>query len=507
MSGDHSANGRFTTGNKSGVRKGKRAAGSDGVIVNGGYVHTGETSTLLQGRQKWVEYSNTFSFPPVAIAALLRYALISGAKWSLAENKSGSRDAIRGAEIVQDGLLDARLDSGDTWPEIAAKASMSYFNGSSLHASALGRRKDGTVVYTDIAHRPMDTIEQWHRDSTGKPFHSVTQRVVGDPFTIPLNESLYLVERMLGDNPFGVGVLRLCVERIKRAGDYEALEGSELFSSLGGLPIARVPLEEIYANAPKDPTARASYVSDRTTKIKEVVQNRIKTPNKQQWIELDSVTYQGSDPNSISSIPKWGIEVLKAELQGLVEARKVVTDLHLDVARVLHVEFVYVGGGDSAGTFGMHESKLSSFAKMTQASLNRIGTRATQQLARRLVAANGLDPDIACPTMVPEQITMQSVLDTVSMLEGMQRAGLHPHDPARNILREQRGLPPEPDEQSKELMAPRAVVPDEDEEDEEDDEEIDDDDEDQVDGDKADDVKDPKVDDEDAIEDKEPDDE
>ena len=488
MSGDRTANGRFASGNKASIAKAKRAAGSDGVVAHGGYVQSGETSSKLQGRQKWIEYANAFSFPPVAIAALLRYALISGAKWSLVENKSGSRDAIRGAEIVQAGLLEATLDSGDTISEIAAKASMSYFNGSSLHASAMGRRKDGMVVYTDIAHRPMPTIERWLRDSDTKPFHSVEQRVNGTPFIVPLNECLYVVERMLSDDPFGVGVLRLVIERIRRAGEYEMLEGSELFSSLGGMPIARAPLEEIAASAPKDETKRAEYIAARTAKLQEIVQNRIKHPSKQQWVELDSATYQGSDPNTISTVKKWDIEIVKKELQGILEGRGVIKDHHLDVARMFHVEFIYVGGGDSAGTFGMHESKVSSFAKMTQTSLNRVGTRLTQQKARRLVAANGLDPDVACPTCVPEQITMQSVLDTVAMLEGITRAGLHPKDPARNMLREQRGMPPEPEEQLDDMRAPRTKVPDKDE-----------------DIDEVDEVEEDEL--EDDIEDKEPDDE
>jgi len=436
------------------VEKAKRAAGHDDVVVYSGYVASNESSPELTGSQKWTTYAKAFDRPPVAIRALLQHALLSGAKWSLVENESGSKDAIRGAEIVQQGLLDARLPT--PWCEVVAKAAMSWFNGSSLHATAMGRRKDGLVVYTDIAHRPMHTIDKWLRPADNQPFTDVEQRTRdGRTATIPLNECLYLVERMLSDDPFGVGVLRLVVERIRRAGKYEQLEGSELFSSMAGTPIYRAPFEEIneQAKLTEDP---AGYKTAKLTPIKEALANRIKSPERQMYVGLSSQTYQGTDPNTISGVKKWDIEILKGDLQGLAEIRKVISDLDLDIARIMGVEFVLVGGNDSAGSYGMHESKVGMFQSTMQALLVRIADRATQQLARRLVAANGLDPDVACPVLVAEKISTTAVMDAVAALEGLTRAGLHAKDPARNIIRERLELPPEPEEAFADLMTPRA---------------------------------------------------
>ena len=127
---------------------------------------------------------------------------------------------------------------------------------------------------------------------------------------------------------------------------------------------------------------------------------------------------------------------------------------------MLGVEFVFVGGGDTAGTYGMHESKVGVFAKALQTGVDRIANRATQQLLRPLVAANGLDPDDACPTLVAERISIGAVLEAAQMLALMSQAGLHPKDPARNILREREGLPPEPEDLIEaDLMLPRAPAP------------------------------------------------
>jgi hypothetical protein len=453
VSGDRTAKGRFAPGNRAAsVSKAKRPAGSDDIVAFSGFVSTQESSADLQGSKKWTTYARAFDRPPVAIRALIQHALLSGAKWSLHENESGSKDAIRGMEVVEQGLLEARLPT--PWPEIVAKAAMSWFNGSSLHATSMGRRKDGLVTYTDIAHRPMHTIDGWLSPTNSAPWEYARQRTRdGRTAEIPLNECLYIVEKMLSDDPFGVGTLRLVVERIRRAGKYEQLEGSELFSSMAGTPIYRAPFEEINAEVANEENPTAAR-DRKLSPIREAVANRIKSPEKQMYVGLSSATYTGNDPNTISGIKKWDIEILKGDLQGLAEIRKVISDLDLDIARIMGVEFVLVGGNDSAGSYGMHESKVSMFTATMQALLSRVADRATQQLARRLVAANGLDPDIACPTLVPEKITMNAVLDVVAALEGITRAGLRPDDPATNIIRERMELPPAPDGAA-DLMLPR----------------------------------------------------
>lgn len=460
--------------NPAGVAKAKRAAGSDAVLSYGGYVHdVGEDSSKLTGREKWVTYANAFAHPAVAVSLLLRSALLAGVKWSLTENPAGGDAARRGVEIVEQGLLKARLPK--PWTKVVCKAAMHYFNGFSLHATAMGRRKDGLVVYTDIAHRPPHTIDKWHRPDPQAPWSEVEQRVDGgQSYKISLDECLYLVNDQIGDAPTGTGVLRLVVERLRRIGHYEALEGSELFSSMAGTPIYRVPMEEIVAELGSGATAEEiqAHVDTRTKVIREAVANRIKSPEKRQYLGLSSRTYQGSDPNSISGVKEWDIEILKAELQGLLEIRKVITDSDLHVARILDVVFAFVGGGDSTGTYGMHESKVDLFVGTLQSDVTQIATAADQQLVRRLVAANGEDPDVAAPALVPAPIVAADVEKQARVLGLINLAGLPPNHPAKPIMFDRMGLP-WVDEHEVDLLAPRRPMPEEGVEDEESDPEPD----------------------------------
>jgi hypothetical protein len=427
---------------KSVVEKAKaNAAGTDGVISYGGYLQNGEQSSKLVGRQKWIEFANAFFRPPVAIAALLRSALLRGVKWSLEENPAGGKAARKGLQIVQDGLLDARMPK--SWPVVAAKAANgAYFHGFSLHAAGIARRPDGLVTFTEIAHRPQYTVQRWLRAAPTEPFTDVEQWTDdGRRYPVPLAECLYLVNDTLTDSPDGLGVLRLIVERIRRVGNYEALEGSEYFGSMGGTAIARVPLEEIGHGAPADEAGAVAYKKARTANIESIVASRIKTPEKQQYAVLDSATYQGTDPNTISNVRKWDIEIVKAELQGVVPLRGVISDHDLDIARILGVEFVFVGGGDSAGSYGMHESKVSLFAAQLTADNALVACQGTQQLARRIVAANGLDPDDATPTLTPSPISTEDVLKTAQTLVQVNLAGLAPNHPAKKAIFDRMNLP------------------------------------------------------------------
>lgn len=422
------------------VEKAKAAPGSVGVVSYGGFIQTNDPAALT-GTRKWTEYANAWTVPACAVWAILRSALLAGMKWSLTENPAGGDQAKRGVEVVQAGLLDARL--AKPWPQIAAKALMADANGFSLHAAALGRRKDGAVVYTDIAHRPPHTIEKWLRDADDKPWRAVEQRISnGKTYPVPLDECLYLVNDTLTDSPEGVGFLRLIVERLRRITKYERLEGSELFSSMGGIPIARAPLEEIAAQAGgRDATAVATAITTATSAIEGAVSERIKSPETQQYLKLDSATFKGSNPDTISGTQKWGIEIIKGDLQGLPEIRKIISDLHLDVARMLGVEFVFIGGGDSAGTQALHESKTSVFAQSLQAGASRVALAADQQLVRRLVRANGLDPDVAAPYLTPAPISARDVEKVARALGLLNMAGLAPNHPAKIAMFEALELP------------------------------------------------------------------
>lgn len=448
------------SGNPAGrpVRKGKAAPGSDGVVSYGGYITSGEGNSALTGSQKWITYANAINEAVIATGVRYFGNLLAGTEWHADPSPEGGADAARAVEIVEAGLLNNRL-MPRPWPMVVRKAAMCRLMGYSLHATALARRPDGLVVFSDIAHRPQRTIIEWHRDDEAAPWRSVVQQTTsGKRYELELAECFYCVDDTLTDSPEGVGLLRHVIELVRRLGLYQALEGKAYFEDMGGLPIGRAPLEEIAEGVSGTVDQKRAAITAATASLTDAVSKRAKSPETQQWLMLDSRTYTGSNPDTISGIQKWGVELVKSETNGLPDINVVIGRLQLEIARVLGIEFAMVGGGDSAGTYGMHEDKTSMFASNLQTALTEIGGFATRQLARRLVAANGLDPDTCTPMLVAEPISTEAIETVTRSLGNIAMAALAPDDPARNVLRKRMRLPPEPD-RSASVMVPRAPLP------------------------------------------------
>lgn len=420
------------------ITKAKAAPGSDGVASYGGYLAPSTLTPALTGSAKWTSYASAYRHPAVAIALLLRYALLRGVKWQLTPNPAGGDLAELGVDITQRGLIDARMPK--PWTNIVPKAAMAWANGFSLHATSMGRRADGLVTYTDIAHRPAHTIEEWHRRDPQRPFDRVTQRISGGrSYNIDLAGCLYIVNDALTDAPDGMGVLALVADRLRKIDLYESREGTEIFSSMGGTPIARVPMAEIEEGSRTAPEAdRAAWRARMLGPIEGIVRDRVKRPELLQYAVMDSATFESSD-GSPSGIKKWDIEIVKGDLQGLTDIRGIIASMHLDVARVLGVEWVFMGS--DGGAFAMHADKTNMFAATLQGDLNAIASSADDQLVRPLMLANGLDPDLAAPILMPGRITGSDVEKAARTLGLIQTAGLPPNHPAKRALYETLELP------------------------------------------------------------------
>lgn len=444
------------------IAKANAAPGYDGVQASYGYVRSGENDSRLSGATRWKTFANLYrTCPPVPIWARLRDRLLSGIQWTLTPNEAGGELAERGVEVVAEALLKVRLGAGASvrpWSKVAARAmNGAAATGFSLHALAFGRRKrDGLVVYTDIAHRPQPTIEKWWREGgDATPFVRVQQTLsTGQTASLDLRDCLYVVNDN-GTNseaPTGVGMLDLIAERARLLGVYESIIGTEIASSMGGIPISRAPLQEIASEAKSKLeklgqsgsdllSGIASVVAAKTLSLRTFLANRFKDPTTLQWLELDSVTYQGTDPNSISGVNKWGVEIIKPELQGVTESHPIAREFILDIARMLGVEHVFVGGGETTGTYGMHESKISALGADLSAEARLFAAVADDQIVRRIVAANGLDPDLAAPSLTPGPIMRADVLKAVQAIAQLNMAGLATNHPAKRAVFEGVDLP------------------------------------------------------------------
>lgn len=455
----------------------RSAAGYDGVSASGGYIATHEGDSYLSGSQRWKTFANLWrTVPPVSIWARLRQRLLSGIDWSTTANEAGMTGspadqaaAQRGMEIAEQALLKARLGGSRPFALVAARAmNGSAAFGHSISATAIGRReRDGLIVYTEIAARPQHTISSWYREREDdvSPFVRVGQELPnGRTLTINLADCLYLVSDAGtgSESPAGVGQLELIAERARQLGVYESLLGTEVASSLGGVPIYRAPLQEMAESARGNKFMTAgrtrdeiaglvvAAIDEKTRPLREFVTKRFKDPLKLAWFGLDSATYETTDGNP-SGTPKWSLEIVKGDLQGVTETHPITRDFILDIARMLGVEHVFTGG-DSRGSYGLHESQVMTLGADLAAESALFARIAEDQLLRPIIAANGLDPDIATPSLNSSPIMRADVLKAVQAIQALNMAGLSANHPARKAVFEGVDLPWQDEE---EPMLPR----------------------------------------------------
>jgi hypothetical protein len=422
--------------------------GGDGVQAYGGYLVDNERRPELTGSRKWITYGNATNTAIVATGLRRTLDLLAGTEWHAEPNEYGGRNAQRGADLVTKGLLKASLPK--PWSTVVRKAALYKYYGFSLHEWSTKRASDGKIVFADIAHRPQYTVDRWDKPDERMPWQAVSQLTrTGNRWVIPRERLFYAVDDMLTDSPDGTGLMRHIIELVRKLGVFEGLEALAYETDLRGMPIGRAPIGELVAKAVADSGGdRAkvqSYVTERTQKLANALQAIVKTPDKLQYLLLDSASYTGADENTFSAIQKWGFDLLKGESNGVPEVAAAIGRIQLEIARVLGIEFAMVGGNDSAGSFGMHADKTSAFATTLQTTLTELAAFATNDLARTLVGLNGLDVETCTPKLVAEPISMDAIEGVCRSLAMLSQAGLQPDDEAIGVLRRRMHLPPAPE--------------------------------------------------------------
>jgi hypothetical protein len=334
---------------------------------------------------------------------------------------------------------------------VVRKTALYRYFGFALHEWCAARSDAANqIVFTDIAHRPQHSIDGWDKPSEQLPWQAVRQLTrAGNRFVIPRSRLFYAVDDSLTDSPDGVGLLRHVVELVRRLGVYEGLEGLAYQTDLRGMPSATAPIAELVAAAKSDGAATRdqvqAFVETRLQNLTNLISSYAKTPDQLMYLLLDSAPYLNVDQSTVSQVKKWSLELLKGQSNGVAEVASAIGRVQLEIARVLGIEFVLVGGNDSAGSHGMHSDKTRFFAQNLQTILSEIATFATNDLARTLVGLNGLDPETATPRLVAEPISLEAVLETCQSLSELAKAGLAADDQAIPVLRARMHLPDAPE--------------------------------------------------------------
>lgn len=420
--------------------------GSDGTAAFGGYVFSSEQNADLVGTKLYTTLNNTIQ-NTIIVGAGVRYFLnlIAGTAWSVEPNEEAGELGERAAELVRTGLIENYMPN--PWFSVVRKAAMFRYLGFSIQEWVMRRRaQDGATIFADIQHRPQYTIEQWDIPDGGGALQGVVQRtqVSAREYYVPRGQMFYCVDNTFTDNPDGQGVLRHIVEHSRRLARYEQLEGFGFESDLRGIPIGRVPGSELKEYAASEGLGDG-WVTKQTAAIRSFVQNHVRNP--QLSIVLDSEPYRDKSPDARpSAMPKWGIELLQGNGAGLTEVAGTIERLNREIARVLGMDFLMLGG-DGKGSLALSRDKTSMFATVIQSTLRELAWFAERDLIRPLLEMNGLDPDVCAPHLLPDPVATDTIESVTNALVNLATAGapLMPGDPAIDQIRARLHLAAQPE--------------------------------------------------------------
>ncbi len=413
-----------------------KKVGVSGTAIFGGYIQHVEKDPKLVGMERYRTFSEILANITI-VAAGVRYFLnlIGKPTWT-AEPVDQSPAAIDAAEFVDDVLADMQTP----WPRVVRRAGMYRFHGFSIQEWTAKKRDDGRIGFLDVEPRPQKTIMQWDRDEHGV----IRGMVQEDPESsqrlyLPRGKMLYIVDDSLDDSPEGLGLFRHAAETANRLKRLQNLETMGYDTDLRGIPVARAPLSAMADSGIPDEKQQEALQP-----LREAIENQVKTYSK--GYLLDSITYQTDDEKqSPSQIRQWDLDVIKGGSTGLADVGKAIVRQNLELARLLGVEHLLIGG-DARGSQALSRDKSHNFGLIVDSSAQEVAWSVTNDLVVPLFRLNAIPLELV-PRLKVEQIQYRDIKEVTEALSNMASAGalIEPDDPVVGQVRDIMGLPrPDP---------------------------------------------------------------
>lgn len=428
-------------------------AGVSGTAVIAGFVQSNETNAKLIGTQRYRTAADILTNISI-VAAGTRYFLnlLSHPAWSV-EPADDSLEAQEAAEFVESCMYDMQT----SWARVIRRSGMYRFHGFSIQEWIAKRRADGRFGFYDIEARPQFTIERWDVDLDGAVL-GVIQRgpATGQEYYIPRNKVLYFVDDTLTDSPEGMGLFRHLVDPAERLKRYLELEGMGFERDLRGIPIGKAPLTAIN-KAVKDKILTEAEGTALIQALKDFV--KLQAKKRDTALVLDSQPYenQTADGLQVAGAPMWGVELLTGGATGLEAMGASIMRTIEEMARIMGVENLLLGGASSGGNRALSEDKSHNLYLTANAALNDMAEIAEKDFINPLWRLNGFDPALK-PGFKTEDVAFRDVVQVTASLRDMATAGavLRMDDPVIDDVRDLLGVSRQPNGLMEQSLLPGA---------------------------------------------------
>ncbi len=411
--------------------------GTSGTPVWGGYVESGEQNAQLNGYDRY-RTANDILLNISTVAASVRYFLNLVAKpaWSF-EPADDSDEAKRLAEFC-DEIIGS---TSDAWSRIIRRGATYKFHGFGVQEWLAQRRSDGLIGFSNIENRPQHTIEQWDIDQNGSVI-GIIQRSpqTSQSLYLPRGKVIYVRDDTLSDSPEGIGWFRHLVEPSNRLKQYLFLEGLGFERDLAGIPVGRVPYEELN-EAVKAGKITSKQRDDMIAGLEEFV--RLKAKKRDTGLLLDSAVYKGQNQDGKQPTPnhKWGMELLTGgNAASVAQLDRAVDRIKREMADIIGTGTMLTGQ-DGTGAFSLGKDKTQALYMQVMSTLADMRDQYGRDLLNALWALNGF-PEELRPYPKTEDVSYKDVEQVARVLRDISAAGapLSPDDEAINDVRDLLGV-------------------------------------------------------------------
>lgn len=430
---------------------------SSGNVVTGegaGTFDEPDRELNLVGTRRFDEYERMVRDVAIVGAGVRLFLnLISNAVWTVNPPDDLPDNQQKQAQEIADLAYADLFGMTTSWSSIVKKTAAFRLQGFSIQEWTAVAKEDGHIGFLDVEHRPQRTITRWNRDEGGT-VESVVQRVPGrQDVTLPRSKIVYAVDDTLSDSPEGVGLFRHMVKTSTRLELFLALEEIGFTTDLRGIPIARAPLaelrQEVLDSGPEGSEARNKAEARRTSllaPLRDFLNKHIRNEKTGVLFPSDTFIATSVDKSTtISSVPKWALELLNGESQSFDAMAAAVNRMNQELARILGVEHLLLGA-DGGGSLALARSKVGTFYLTVTSTLLDLLEIYDRDLLTPWADLNGI-PEELRPEMGVNEISDRDVEQLLDGLAKLAQAGapVMPDDPAVGEIYDIWGLtrPPE----------------------------------------------------------------
>lgn len=422
------------------------ASGVGETAVYGGYpISTDRNPEMAQPKRRFRRFNQMIrNVEIIGAAVMMTHRLLAGCEWTFSPPKdlqgASEAEAKQKAELTKQILNDMTT----SWPKFVAKHGLFPFFGFSIGEWTAKRRPDGDMGFADVESRGHATINRWNLDDSGT-LQGVEQLSPYDniPHYIARGRMVYSQLDAITDSPDGVGLLRLCAEAVRMLQEYLRIEGSGFSNDLRGVPIAYAPLADLKKKIGTVVNGAIFTQADMDAHLQGLVdylENHVRSGDLS--LMLDSDVYRDKAGNPTGN-PKYKVDVQRGDGGPQEEMAAAIERLTAAIARLLGVEHLLIGAGDS-GSYALSSEKILMYKLLIDSTLSEMAHTFRRDLLVPLFRDLNAWDERLIPDMKPEVIALRSVEEALDVLT--KTAMLRPGDEAGNVLRDRVGLPPAPED-------------------------------------------------------------